>query len=231
MVQNAGMTRVLLLLPTRTYRTADFLAAADRLGVDVVVGAERRNALESLADGGTMLVRLDDPERGAAMVERYAREHPLDAVVGVDDGSTVVAAAAAERLGLPHNPPDAVRRSRDKAQTRAAFAAAGLATPNFATHSALLDPESLPEAITASRSPSPSRSPSAISQPENTPPGTERRVNDPVPSLIHRSSVTLFLVATNASRSPSPSTSPRATALLTEFPSLTPGTKVPLLLM
>ncbi len=143
MVQNAGMTRVLLLLPTRTYRTADFLAAAARLGVDVVVGAERRNALESLADGGTMLVRLDDPERGAAMVERYAREHPLDAVVGVDDGSTVVAAAAAERLGLPHNPPDAVRRSRDKAQTRAAFAAAGLATPNFATPSALLDPESL----------------------------------------------------------------------------------------
>jgi len=153
MVQNAGMTRVLLLLPTRTYRTADFLAAADRLGVKVVVGAERRNALESLADGGTMLVRLDDPERGAAMVERYAREHPLDAVVGVDDGSTVVAAAAAERLGLAHNPPDAVRRSRDKAQTRAAFAAAGLATPSFATHPALLDAEALAALAAATRYP------------------------------------------------------------------------------
>jgi len=153
MVQNAGMTRVLLLLPTRTYRTADFLAAADRLGVDVVVGAERRNALESLADGGTMLVRLDDPDRGAAMVERYAREHPLDAVVGVDDGSTVVAAAAAERLGLPHNPPDAVRRSRDKAQTRAAFAAAGLATPNFAVHSALLDVPAVSALAAATRYP------------------------------------------------------------------------------
>ena len=153
MVQNAGMTRVLLLLPTRTYRTADFLAAADRLGVDVVVGAERRNALESLADGGTMLVRLDDPDRGAAMVERYAREHPLDAVVGVDDGSTVVAATAAERLGLPHNPPDAVRRSRDKAQTRAAFAAAGLATPNFAVHSALLDVPAVSALAAATRYP------------------------------------------------------------------------------
>ena len=153
MVQNAGMTRVLLLLPTRTYRTADFLVAADRLGVDVVVGAERRNALESLAEGGTMLVRLDDPERGAAMVERYAREHPLDAVVGVDDGSTLVAAAAAERLGLAHNPPDAVRRSRDKAQTRAALAAAGLATPNFATHSALLDAEALAALAAAARYP------------------------------------------------------------------------------
>ncbi|MDH4335566.1 MAG: ATP-grasp domain-containing protein [Chloroflexota bacterium] len=148
------MTRVLLLLPTRTYRTADFLAAADRLGVEVVVGAERRNALESLADGGTMLVRLDDPERGAAMVERYAREHPLDAVVGVDDGSTVVAAAAAERLGLPHNPPDAVRRSRDKAQTRAAFAAAGLATPTYAVHSALIDAPALATLAEATRYPS-----------------------------------------------------------------------------
>src|SRR3970040_2176593 len=117
------MTRILRLLPTRTYRTADFLTAADRLGVDVVVGAERRNALESPADGGAMLVRLDDPERGAAMVERSAREHPLDAVVGVDDGSTVVAAAAAERLGLPHNPPDAGRGRREKAQTRAALRA------------------------------------------------------------------------------------------------------------
>lgn len=97
------MTRILLLLPTRTYRTADFLAAADRLGVEVVVGAERRNALESVAGAGTIRVQLDDPERGAATIERYARERRLDAVVGVDDGSTLVAAAAAERLGLPQS--------------------------------------------------------------------------------------------------------------------------------
>ena len=97
------MTRILLLLPTRTYRTADFLAAADRLGVEVVVGAERRNALESVAGAGTLRVQLDDPARGGATIERYARERRLDAVVGVDDGSTLVAAAAAERLGLPQS--------------------------------------------------------------------------------------------------------------------------------
>ena len=137
------MARILLLLPTRTYRTADFLAAADRLGLEVVVGAERRNALEALTDGGTLRVQLGEPARGAATIERYAAEHPLVAVVGVDDGSTLVAAEAAERLGLPHNPVAAVERSRDKFRAREAFAAAGLPTPAFATYLATLAPAEL----------------------------------------------------------------------------------------
>ncbi len=137
------MTTILLLLPTRTYRTADFLAAADRLGLEVVVGAERRNALDALTGGRTLRVQLGDPARGAATIERYAADHPLDAVLGVDDGSTLVAAVAAERLGLPHNPVAAVERSRDKARARQAFAAAGLPTPGFATHPATLAPPQL----------------------------------------------------------------------------------------
>ena len=147
------MTRILLLLPTRTYRTADFLAAADRLGVDVVVGAERRNVLESVAGAGTIRVQLDDPERGAATIERYARERRLDAVVGVDDGSTLVAAAAAERLGLPHNSVAAVERSRDKAHARTAFAAAGLPTPRFATYPATSGPAALAALVADTRYP------------------------------------------------------------------------------
>src|SRR6266545_7851314 len=107
----ASVTRILLLLPTRTYRTSDFLAAAGRLGVDVVVGAERRNALESLSEGGTLRVDLRDRARGVHAIEEYARHHPLAAVVGVDEGSTLVAAAASERLGLSHNPTAAVARS------------------------------------------------------------------------------------------------------------------------
>ncbi len=147
------MTRILLLLPTRTYRTADFLAAADRLGLEVVVGAERRNALEALTGGRTLRVQLGDPERGAATIERYAADHPLDAVVGVDDGSTLVAAMAAERLGLPHNPVAAVERSRDKARARQAFTAAGLPTPGFATHPATLAPPELVALATRTRYP------------------------------------------------------------------------------
>jgi biotin carboxylase len=153
MGQNRAMTRILLLLPTRTYRTADFLAAADRLGVEVVVGAERRNALESLTGGGTIRVPLDDPQRGAAVIAAYGRERPFDAVVGVDDGSILVAAAAAERLGLPHNPVAAVALSRDKAAARAAFAGAGLPSPRYATHPAAAGPAELAAIAVATRYP------------------------------------------------------------------------------
>jgi biotin carboxylase len=153
MAQNPPMTRILLLLPTRTYRTADFLAAADRLGVEVVVGAERRNVLESVAGAGTLRVQLDDPERGAASIERFARDRRLDAVVGVDDGSTLVAAAAAERLGLPHNSVAAVERSRDKAHARTAFAAAGLPNARFATYPATSGPATVAAVAAATRYP------------------------------------------------------------------------------
>ena len=117
------------------------------------MGSERRNALEALTGGRTMRVQLDDPERGATTIERYAADHPLDAVVGVDDGSTVVAAVAAERLGLPHNPVAAVERSRDKARAREAFAAAGLPTPGFATHTATLATRQLVALATETRYP------------------------------------------------------------------------------
>ncbi|MFV2063534.1 MAG: ATP-grasp domain-containing protein [Chloroflexota bacterium] len=137
------MIRVLLLVPTRTYRTGDFMAAAARLGVDVVVGSERRNALESLSGGGTLRVDLGDPERGAATIVEYARDRPLDAVVGVDDGSTLVASAAAAALDLPHNDLDAVEASRDKSVARARFAAAGLPTPHHIVVEADADPSTI----------------------------------------------------------------------------------------
>ena len=107
--------RILLLLPTATYRAPDFLAAAGRLGVDVVVGSEHRQALAAAMGDRAVVVPLADP---TAAVEAIADLHgrtPLDAVVAVDDQGVVIAAMAAERPGAPHNPPDAVAGTRDKA--------------------------------------------------------------------------------------------------------------------
>ena len=39
------MPRVLLILPTATYRAPDFLAAARALGVEVIVGSEQPQAM------------------------------------------------------------------------------------------------------------------------------------------------------------------------------------------
>jgi len=129
------MPRVLLLLPTATYRASDFVAAAGRLGVDVVVGSENRQALADsmgnralvvpLAGGGAAIAAAVD-----AIVALHARS-PLDAVVAVDDQGVTVAATAAERLGLRHNPPAAVAATRDKAAMRDVLASAAVRQPDY----------------------------------------------------------------------------------------------------
>ncbi len=106
------MARVLLLIPTTSYRASDFVNAAHRLGVEVVVGSNRRQALEAYSDGATTTINFRDVAKGARQIAAYARERPLDAVVGVDDETALLAATASEALGLAHNPPDAVATSR-----------------------------------------------------------------------------------------------------------------------
>ncbi len=125
------MSRVLLLLPTSTYRAADFMAAARSLDVEVVVGSEYPQAMASSMGERAAVVPMDDV--GAA-VDAIAALHgrlPLDAVLAVDDGGALVAASASARLGKPHNPPDAVRATRDKAQLRARLAASAIPQPRY----------------------------------------------------------------------------------------------------
>lgn len=123
--------RVLLILPSATYRAPDFLDAAGRLGAEVVVGSEHRQALsESMGDRAITLT-LSQPKMAADQIERLAERAPLDAIVAVDDGGVRAAALAGERLGLRGNAPEAVARTRDKAAMRAALAEANVPQPDF----------------------------------------------------------------------------------------------------
>ena len=54
------MPRVLLLLPTTTYRTEAFLAAADRLGVEVTVASEQPNTFEHLNPSALLTLYFQD---------------------------------------------------------------------------------------------------------------------------------------------------------------------------
>ena len=125
------MPRVLLLLPTATYRAEDFLAAAEAVGAEVVVASERRQALRGPMGDRALRVDLRRPDRAAEAVVELAERVGLDAVVAVDDGGVATAALAGERLGLPHNPPAAVAATRDKAAMRRAFQEAGIPQPGF----------------------------------------------------------------------------------------------------
>jgi biotin carboxylase len=118
-----------LLLPTATYRASDFVAAAGRLGVDVVVGSEHRQALSGAMGDRAVVVPLTDRAAAVGAIVALHSRTPLDAVLGVDDQGVVVAALAAEELGLRHSPPGAVAATRDKAVMRERLAAADISQP------------------------------------------------------------------------------------------------------
>jgi biotin carboxylase len=125
---------VLLLVPARTYRAADFLLAATRMGLDLVIGSDG-----ALPLGGRPVIPVNpaDPDRSASMVT--ARCGPIAAVVAADTPMLELAAEVAARLALPHNPAKAVRNTTDKARQRQCWAAAGVPQPRFKVVPAVTD--------------------------------------------------------------------------------------------
>jgi biotin carboxylase len=121
--------RVVLVLPTSTYRAADFVEAAAALGATVVVASDREQVLA--ATDRALLVDFGDADGTASAVEALDGRAPVDAIVAVDDQGVVVAAEAAARLGLPHNSPEAVAATRDKAKLRRALGRAEVRQPGF----------------------------------------------------------------------------------------------------
>ncbi len=127
------MPRVLLLLPTTTYRASDFLAAAANVGADVTVASEEPSTLASRNPAGLLTLEFRNPRECAARVIRFSREHPVNAVVGVDEETALAAAAISSALGLPGNSPRAAAAARDKALLRESLEAAGVPSPRSST--------------------------------------------------------------------------------------------------
>jgi len=124
------MPRLLLLLPSTSYRIDAFLEAAARSGAEVAAACDRQPALASLRPGDLLALDFTDPMAAAKQAAALARERPFDAVLGVDDATAVVAAAIAAELSLPRrNPIEAARVAGNKRLQRESLAAAGLPVP------------------------------------------------------------------------------------------------------
>jgi len=118
--------RVLLLVPSVTYRATDFVAAAKRLGLDVVIGSDG-----ALPLGGQPVVRVDSDDPGASAQYLKSTIGSIDSVVAVDSQMLPLAARLAAELGLAYNPVASVEAAADKALQRQAWAEHGIAQPAF----------------------------------------------------------------------------------------------------
>lgn len=163
------MARLLLILPSGTYRAQAFVEAAARLGLELVVAsdvelplatrtqgaspksatprsAQTRSATTRRAQTKSIVVDLDDPSAAAGTALELDATWPIDAVVGVDDSSVLVAGSIAARLGIGANPRDALEATRDKLLMRELLEQAEVPQPRFCLLEPGDDPASLEEA-------------------------------------------------------------------------------------
>ncbi|CAA9535730.1 MAG: carboxylase [uncultured Thermomicrobiales bacterium] len=145
---NSRPPRVLLLAGPASYRAGAFATAARGLGLEVVLGMDLP---ETLAEYWHVPLGLDltRPEAAADKAVAFAAGRPLDAVVAVDDGATLAAAAIAARLGLPHNDPASALAARDKLVMRTRLAAGGVPVPWFRAFPVTADPAAVAAEVLA----------------------------------------------------------------------------------
>src|SRR5690242_14630719 len=60
--KNDLMPRLLLLLPTTTYRATAFVEAARQIGVELTVASERASTLESANPAGLLTIDFEQPD-------------------------------------------------------------------------------------------------------------------------------------------------------------------------
>jgi biotin carboxylase len=135
------MPRVVVVLPSNTYKATDFLAAAEASGIDLIVASEQPPPL----DMGDRYVTIDcnDTEAAAESITRLGETVPIDAVVAADDRGVMVAAHASARLGLAGNRPENAILTRNKLAMRHRLDSAEVDQPRFAA----LRPGDMPDDI------------------------------------------------------------------------------------
>lgn len=111
--------RLLVLATETTTAASGYVAAADKLGLEIIFGTEE--------PGAPMELRFDQRDSALRIVQ-YAMERPLAAIVTVDNAPAAVAGRAASMLGLPYHPPRAGDALRDHRRLAIRLAAAGLQT-------------------------------------------------------------------------------------------------------
>jgi biotin carboxylase len=134
--------RVILLSKVSTYRARPFVAAAKRLGIEIVYGVDMD---PTLADYWQVPLRVqfDNLAESIKNIMAFHREKPVQAVISLDDSASLIAAQASEALGLPHNSPRAALAARNKHEMRKLLVDGGVPCPQFSLHKLTEDPETI----------------------------------------------------------------------------------------
>lgn len=121
---------VLLLIPSHSYRTSDFMRAASDLDINVIVGIDTEFIVKTDQES-VIALDFSDPDKAAETISQFRPEIDIDAILAVDDAGTLIAAKASQILELPHNSVSSVELTRDKYALRTALSVSRLPSPGY----------------------------------------------------------------------------------------------------
>ncbi len=119
--------RLLLFAETTGYQIRTFADSARRAGAELMLASNRCRHLDDPWGDHAIAVKFD---RIAESIEALGGLE-CDGIAAVGDRPAILAAHAAEALGLPFHSPDAAHACHDKFRARSVLQAAGLPVPQF----------------------------------------------------------------------------------------------------
>lgn len=120
--------RFLLISQPNSYRIAPYIKAAQRMGLEVLIASTGKHSLITEVHAG-LHIDLDDKSTSLNTILEEAAKQPFAGILGSDDSTVELAASAAAKLGLLHNPVEAARLSSRKDLARAELALGGCPVP------------------------------------------------------------------------------------------------------
>jgi biotin carboxylase len=141
-VPESSRKRVMLLITPTSYRGSAFNTAAERLDIEVVHGIDVPDTLSREWDVELPL-DFSRPEEAVDRIATFVADHPVDAIISVDDSASILAALATSRLNLPGNDPNAALAARDKHVMRRLLAEHNVPVPVFHAFQAGADPTTM----------------------------------------------------------------------------------------
>lgn len=139
--------RILLLTTARSYRGSAFLQAAERIGIEVIPVVDMSRELADYWHY-PLGVNFNDPAAAIQTMLDFHKQQPVQAILGIDDSGSLLAARASERLGLPYNSPIAAEAARDKYMMRTLMAQGGVPCPIFRRFFTNTDPHLVAAQVT-----------------------------------------------------------------------------------
>ena len=121
------MNKVLFVIPDKSYKSQDFVNAAIKLNLDMVIVTDSSQASEQL--GAKNIFSTDFKSLDNKLIDKLPKD--IDLVLPVDHSSVTFASILVEKLSTTGNRTQAVENCLSKERTRRILSASGLFQPKY----------------------------------------------------------------------------------------------------